>query len=52
MCSNAISVLINISLFVKHGMQKGREWRNMYYLLYTLECVILFVLWAKALHTK
>ena len=32
MCSNDISLLLNISLFVKHGMKKRHEWRNMYYL--------------------
>ena len=32
MCSNDISVLLNISLFVKHGMNKRHERRNMYYL--------------------
>ena len=32
MCSNDIVVLVNILLFVKHGMKKRHEWRNMYYL--------------------
>ena len=31
-CSNDIWALLNISLFVKNGMKKRLEWRNMYYM--------------------
>ena len=30
MCFNNISVLLNITLFVKHVMKNRHEWRNMY----------------------
>ena len=30
LCSNNISVLLTISSFVKYGMPKRHEWRNMY----------------------
>ena len=33
MCSNNILALLNISLFVEHGMKKRHELWNMYYLL-------------------
>ena len=47
MCYNYISVLLNILLFVKHGMKKRHE--------SVLDCynvLFYYVLWAKALHTK
>ena len=43
MCSNNISVLLTISLFVKHGMKKRHEWRNMHYLFQTVRMCYLIM---------